>query len=196
MIPQRQPPASGSDAGGSQQSADGALLGDRFAAEFLIDGHDALEALPRLERMRHQILEPQLENVYDAIQCSTITRHMWSHARREPDFATRDELYLWVRKRISVEILHKSSPVTQMRTATTKDCKLCMREKTTLFRHFGRKRSRTHNLINSRNELYAKCTCKTRFLRLKRAVGNADADERLLISRKQLMWVGSGIDAV
>ena len=164
-------------AGSSQHSANDALLGNQFAAAFQIDGQDPLEVLPRLEAMRHQILEPQLENALKSIKTSTISRHMWSHARRSDEsFNSKGELYLWVRNNISVEILTKGSPVTQMRTAATKNCTLCMKEKISLFHHFGRKRSRSHNLINSRNELYSKCSCRTRFLRL-RAVGNVDADE-------------------
>jgi len=51
-----------------------------------------------------------------------------------------------------------------------------MQERVELFYAMRMKKSPNNNLMNSRTELYGKCTCKTRFLWL-RAVGNEGADE-------------------
>ena len=44
--------------------------------------------------------------------------------------------------------------------------------------HAFSKRSQTCKLMNSKNELYGQCSCKTRFLRLQ-AVGNEGTDEAI-----------------
>ena len=127
-----------------------------------------------MQQMRHQLLRPQLESILSGISCSTLTRHLWSHVR-DMDFDTKKEMFAYIRSNIEVEVISKCAPISHMTTASTKNCTLCMREKINLFFAFGRKNSRT-KLMNSRNELYGKCRCKTRFLRLS-AVGNGGADE-------------------
>jgi hypothetical protein len=69
-----------------------------------------------------------------------------------------------------------SGAPTYMKSAGTKKCTLCMRERMALFYHFGKKKSRTKHLMNSRKEMHGKCTCKTRFIRL-RSIENEGADE-------------------
>ena len=64
-----------------------------------------------------------------------------------------------------------------MKSAATRKCRLCMRERTILFKHFGLKKSIKGNLMNSRKELHGSCTCKTRFLRLKVLEREGGADE-------------------
>ena len=76
-----------------------------------------------------------------------------------------------------VEVLHKGSKINNMKTAGTKNCQLCMKERVELFHAFS-KRSQTCKLMNSKNELYGQCSCKTRFLRLQ-AVGNEGTDEAI-----------------
>ena len=63
-----------------------------------------------------------------------------------------------------------------MKTAGTRNCQLCMQERVALFYAFHKKKTQTHNLMNSRTEMYGACTCKTRFSWL-HAVGNEGADE-------------------
>ena len=142
---------------------------DAFAG-FLENGPD----LEQLERDRAKILSPMLESDYSNIECSNITRHMWSHLK-DMQFATKKDMYAWVRNNWEVDILTKMPITSAMKTAGTRHCQLCMKERMKLFYAFYEKQS-SHKLINSRNELYAQCTCKTRFLRLS-AVGNAGADE-------------------
>lgn len=74
-------------------------------------------------------------------------------------------------------MLHNGSKINNMKTAGTKNCQLCMKERVELFHAFS-KRSQTCKLMNSKNELYGQCSCKTRFLRLQ-AVGNEGTDEAI-----------------
>jgi len=75
-----------------------------------------------------------------------------------------------------VDILYKGNPLTTMKTAMTKSCHLYMKECTNLFYHLKNKKKRSKKLMNSRNELYGRCSYRTRFLQLA-AVGNGGADE-------------------
>ena len=92
------------------------------------------------------------------------------------EFTSRKDLYEWIRSKREIEVLDKTSQINHMKTAGTKNCQLCMKERVELFHAFSKKKSPTRNLMNSKNELYGQCSCKTRFLRLQ-AVGNAGADE-------------------
>ena len=128
-----------------------------------------------LEQMRTTILQPQLEECYNGIQCSTFSRHMWRHAR-EHTFAKNGDCLDWVRNNIEVTILHKGSEINAVKTAGTKDCRLCMKERIKLFFAFRQKKQKKNNLMNSKDERGGKCNCKARFLRLK-AVEGGGADE-------------------
>jgi len=147
--------------------------GDAFAAAF--GGHAALHDLAELERARTELLRPHLESEYDKVQCSNLSRHMWSHAKNM-NFETKGEMYQWIMRNWRIEVVHKSSIISNMKTASTKNCSLCMEERVQLFKAMQERKKLTHNLMNSRSELYGTCSCKTRFLRLK-AVGNEGADE-------------------
>ena len=128
-----------------------------------------------LEEGRATILAPFLESDYDKIECSQLSKHMWSHAK-DKTFANSNELYSWVRHNWDIEIVARVNSFTAMKTAGTKNCSLCMQERVKLFYAFHDKNNK--KLMNSRKEMYGKCTCKTRFTRLS-AVGNAGADEIL-----------------
>ena len=128
----------------------------------------------QLERDRAIVLQPLLESDYSKIECSNITRHMWAHCK-DMHFNTKDELYTWVRKNWEVDILHKMPVTSAMKSAGTRFCSLCMKERVAIFNAMHNNKT-SPNLMNSRQELYGRCSCKTRFLRLC-AVGNAGADE-------------------
>lgn len=144
-----------------------------FALAF--GGEEALQQVSELEAARATILRPILENEFNSIQCSQLTKHMWSHAKHLK-FQDKNALYAWVRAHWEVEIVHKSSMISNMKTAGTRNCSLCMQERIQLFHAFNKKKTPTNNLMNSKDEMYGQCSCKTRFLRLT-AVGNAGADE-------------------
>ena len=146
---------------------------DAFASAF--GGEAALANLSGQEEARNNLLRPHLESEYANIECSNLSRHMWSHCK-ENVFANNAEMFEWIRSKWKVEIIHKSSMVQTMKTAGTRKCQLCMQERVALFHAFHKNKTRTHNLMNSRTEMYGACTCKTRFLWL-HAVGNEGADE-------------------
>ena len=133
-----------------------------------------MQRLRNLENQRSQLFRPQLEDIYSKIQCSTLTRHVWSHCQGLV-FEKKEDLFKWCRTKLKVEVLHKGSAILMMKTAGSKNCTLCMQERINLFYEFGDK-ERSKNLINSKSELFGVCSCKARFLRFC-AVGNAGADE-------------------
>ena len=126
-----------------------------------------------LEANRPTILRPLLEAQYDNIEISQLLRHMWSHTK-DLEFESKDRLYYWIRHNWDIEIVSKMSMVLAMETAGTKNCALCMQERVKLFYAFNDKNK--PNLMNSRREMYGRCTCRTRFLRLS-AFGNEGTDE-------------------
>ncbi len=77
-----------------------------------------------------------------------------------------------------MKILHKGSEINAVKTAGTKDCRLCMKERIKLFFVLGRKKQKKFNLVNSKDEMGGYCNCKARFLRLK-AVEGGGADEAI-----------------
>ena len=99
---------------------------------------------------------------------------MWSHCQGL-NFEKKEDLFKWCRGKLKVEVLHKGSAISMMKTAGSKNCSLCMQERINLFYDFGDK-ERCKKLINSKSELFGTCSCKARFLRFC-AVGNAGADE-------------------
>ena len=150
----------------------------QFREAFGIEEHEIRE-INQLEETARRVdtyLRPMLEPEYAKVtKVSQLSRHMWSHAKHI-EFASRKDLYEWIRRHWEIEVLDKTSQINHMKTAGTKNCQLCMKERVELFHEFSKKKSPTRNLMNSKNELYGQCSCKTRFLRLQ-AVGNAGADE-------------------
>jgi len=78
---------------------------------------------------------------------------MWAHAK-DKDFATKAELYSWVRNNWEIEIVHKGSIISNMKTAGKQNCSLCKQERIVSFKEFHQKRTPTHNFMTSKNEMY------------------------------------------
>ena len=131
--------------------------------------------IPSLVQARTQLFQPVLEKALKDIHCSTLSRHLWSHCQHL-DFETKSEVSDWCKRNLRLEIVFTGSAISLLKTAATKDCRLCMKERITLFRHFGKKKSHKNNMMNSRKEMHGKCSCVTRFIRL-RSVENESADE-------------------
>jgi len=132
--------------------------------------------LPRLVQARHIIFQPVLDKVIESVQSSTISKHLWSHCQ-DIQFDEKKDVATWCRTNVKLEILFTGTPLSFMKSAATRKCKLCMRERTILFKHFGLKKSIKGNLMNSRKELHGSCSRKTRCLRLKVLEREGGADE-------------------
>jgi len=156
---------------GSQASDNTSL--DPFGRAF--GGREALGELSELERTRTSILSPILEKAYQGIQVSNLSRHMWAHVQNKT-WASNDELFAWIREHWTIDIVHKGNMISHMKSAGTKSCSLCMQERVHLWFAFHKQRSQKLKLMNSRTELYSRCSCKSRFVRLE-AVGQGGADE-------------------
>ena len=133
------------------------------------------EAIQHLVQARTQLYRPILDSELKAVHCSSLSRHLWSHCQ-DMDFSCKEEVSAWCRKTLKLEIISSGSAISLMKSAGTKSCKLCMSERIALFRHFSKKKTKEGNLMNSRKEMHSKCTCETRFIRL-RSVENESADE-------------------
>ena len=131
--------------------------------------------------MRKTIYDPGLEDSYNKIGCSNLTRHLWSLARKR-EFESEDDLKRWARNEIIIEIDWSGNYFAQNKLFSTKNCILCMKETTTLFKQFNCKKlqkdNKDGNILNSRSELHGSwCNCTTRFLRLCTTVGYRGAEE-------------------
>ena len=146
-----------------------------FRQEFGTPAGNTQSAFNHLVQARTQLYHPILDKEIRATPCSTLSRHLWAHCQ-DIDLSCKEEVSAWYRKIIQLKILSSGSALSYMKSAGTKKCTLCMRERMALFHHFGKKKSRTKNLMNSRKEMCGKCTCKTRFIRL-RSIENECADE-------------------
>ena len=91
-------------------------------------GGEALAQLPDLEEDRINVLRPMLEKEYALVPCTAITRHMWAHAEHM-NFKTKYEMYAWIRSQWEVTIVSKSNVISNMKTANTRNCTLCMQER-------------------------------------------------------------------
>ena len=92
-------------------------------------------------------------------------------------FSSKADMRKYLRENIEVEFLSRGNRISNMKTASTKNCTLCMAERVNLFCNFEKlRRNRGHKTLNSRTELHAKCNFKTRFLRLY-TVGSPGTDE-------------------
>jgi hypothetical protein len=174
------PPSLQSASQGSDSEAEDSQSNNPPTPEFCVafGGREAIEEgnIKALEEeARHLLLRPALEDVYSKVSCSQLSRHTWSHVK-DMEFESKKELNKWIRRNWKIEVLHKTSLISSMKTAGTKDCRLCMQEKINLFHAFRKKKYSKGNLLNSKTEMYGQCSCKTRFLRLV-AVGDVGADE-------------------
>ena len=69
-----------------------------------------MHQLRDLEIQRLLLFWPQLEDIYSKIQCSTLTRHLWSHYQGIM-FEKKDDLFKWCQSKLNVEIIHKGSAI-------------------------------------------------------------------------------------
>jgi len=53
---------------------------------------------------------------------------MWAHAK-DNKFATKVELYSWIRNNWETKIVYKGSVISNVKTAGAKQCSLCMQER-------------------------------------------------------------------
>ena len=60
-----------------------------------------------------------------------------------------------------IEILHKGSVTSQLKSAGSKNCSLCMAEKVNIFYKMNKKGGKSNKLMKKRLEIYGSCTCKT-----------------------------------
>jgi len=67
-------------------------------------------------------------------------------------FDTKKEMYTWIRSNWRVEIVYRGSVITNMKSAGTKNCNLCMQERIKLLYAFHKKKTPNNNLMNSRTE--------------------------------------------
>ena len=167
--------------GSESSQSTGQTSVDPFRQAFGTPAGNPGASLDHLIQVRSQLYRPMLDKEIRAIPCSTLSRHLWSHCQ-DMSFSCKEEVSAWCRKTMQLEIISAGSALSYMKTAGTKWCRLCMKERIALFRHFGKKKTRTKNLMNSRKEMHGKCSCKTRFIRL-RSIENEGADDAL-ISRK------------
>jgi hypothetical protein len=103
------------------------------------------------------IIDPRQDN------CSALARHIFSHVK-DLRFNTKAEVADWCRSHLEVDIIWKANTISLLKSATTKDCRLCAVERMAIGRKFGNK-----GIINLKSELRGICTCKTRFLRFARS---------------------------
>ena len=90
--------------------------GAHFAAA--VGGDNPQQQVLELETQRYRIFQPQLESEYNSIQCSMLTRHMWSHAQSIP-FEKKTGVFAWARTHLTIEVLHKGSVISQRLVAMT-----------------------------------------------------------------------------
>jgi hypothetical protein len=98
------------------------------------------------------ILDPKQDN------CSALARHLFSHVKNL-HFNTKAEVADWCRSNLEIKIIWRSNTISLLKSASTKNCRLCAVEQMAIGRHFGSK-----NIINLKSELRGICSCKTRFL--------------------------------
>jgi hypothetical protein len=105
------------------------------------------------------------------IACSELSKYIWSKAEKQ-NFKTVGALNIWIRSNLKVEIVHRSSVSSVMKTAGSKKCGLCMAERTTIYYDMHHV-EKSKKLMNKKSEIYGKCTCTARFqwLAIKKEVG-------------------------
>ena len=103
------------------------------------------------------IIDPKKDN------CSALARHLFSHVKNL-NFNTKAEVADWCRSHLEIKIIWRSNTISLLKSATTKNCRLCATERMFIGRHFG-----SENIINLKSELRGVCNCKTRFLRFARS---------------------------
>ena len=116
-------------AGHTQTNTPSSSVSNCFAAEF--GGEETIQQLRDLESRSSQIFRLQLEKI-TSIQCSILTRHLWSHCQGI-HFEKKEDLLKWCQENTKVEIFHKGLVISPMKPANWKDCKLCIQARINLF---------------------------------------------------------------
>ena len=98
-------------------------------------------------------------------------KYTWSKAEKQ-DFKTVGVLIAWIRSNLKVEIVHRSSVSSVLKTAESKKCGLCMAVRTTIYYDMHHV-EKAKKLMNKKSKICGKCTCKARFqwLAMKKEVG-------------------------
>ncbi len=97
---------------------------------------------------------------------------MWLHAK-VLSFDKKKDLYAWCHEIIEIEVVSLLKPQTAMKTAKTRGCLLCMKEKVQLFFNFFKQKAKTReeaqskSLLNSRREEYSECNYRMSLLQLR-----------------------------
>ena len=95
----------------------------------------ALNNLSELKEACATLLSPLLAHEYFKTDCSQLTTYIGAHSK-DKDFVTKTELYYWIHGNWEIEIVHKGSVISNMKTAGAKKCSLCMQERIVLFNPF------------------------------------------------------------
>ena len=112
---------------------------DPFRQEFGTPAGNPRAAIEHLVQARSQLYRPMLDKEIRAIPCSTLSRHLWAHCQ-DIDFSCKEDVSAWCRKNIQLELLSTGSALSYMKSAGTRGCRLCMKERIALFHHFGKKK--------------------------------------------------------
>jgi len=143
-----------------------------FQAEFGTE----LNANDHLEIGNHFQKPPSTkENRENKISCSELSRYIWSQAEKQ-NFKTVGALNIWVRNNLKVEIVHRSSVSSVMKTAGSKKCGLCMAERTSIYYDMYHV-EKSKKLMNKKTEICGKCTYTTHFHWLSVKKDKMGADE-------------------
>ena len=138
-----------------------------FQAEFGM-GLNAEDQLVEEDQLQETTTKEDREK---KIACSELSKYIWSKAEKQ-NFKTVGALNIWIRSNLKVEIVHRSSVSSVMKTAGSKKCGLCMAERTTIYYDMHHV-EKAKKLMNKKSEIYGKCDCKARFqwLAIKKEVG-------------------------
>mmetsp|Transcript_19516 Transcript_19516/g.36467 ORF Transcript_19516/g.36467 Transcript_19516/m.36467 type:complete len:224 (+) Transcript_19516:1881-2552(+) len=109
-----------------------------FRQEFGTPTGNTRAALDHLVQPRTQLYRPIIDKEIRAIPCSTLSRHLWAHCQ-DIDFPCKEAVSAWCRKTLQLEFLSTGSALSYMKSAGTKKCALSMKERITLFHHFGKR---------------------------------------------------------
>ena len=106
-------------------------VGASFAEEF--GSEEIMQQLRDLENQGSLLFRPQLEEIYRKIQCSTLSRHLWSHCQCI-DFDKKKDVFKWCQRKLKIEIIHKGSGILMMKSAGSKIATfVCRKQGSTCF---------------------------------------------------------------
>jgi len=147
-----------------------------FAAEFARPGDDNYSQIQN-PKSTPKSKEPitsleELQRAQNSIHASEITKFMWKQVETHEEterkgrlFETECEMYSWVRSNLKFSIMYQQSLSSRMKTAGSKNCTLCKKEKLLIYYNMNHP-TKGKKLLNKRPELMTPCNCTTSFLRL------------------------------